>query len=301
MARSVYDWRGPTPEVTVGDRSFRLPVYYHENHVFVSVHTADHDAVAAELPSEAIEPVRWLDGRALVAVHAWRYGAITAVTPDASTRRLVPYGEVVVSAVVSRGPAPRVLPLLGRSPGGFVLQMPVTSRDARDGGAQLWGYPKFVADIDFAEQGAVRGVEVSESGAAILTLTVRPGGRVLRDRRALVSYTSRHGELLETVVPGAGHVQLRFGGGAGRLELGEHPVGERLRRLHIGAEPVAVFNYLDHRSALPAGVPVGPAKDYIGFAGDDRAFGRFTVSYPGTAPLDQYAPVAAGQLAPAGA
>lgn len=301
MARhDYYDWRGPTPVVTVDGRSFRLPVYYHENQLFASVHTASYDAVAAELPSDLIAPVRWLDGRALVAVHAFRYTAVTAVTPDASTMRRAPYGEVVVSAVVSRGPAPRALPLLGR-PRGFVLQMPVTTKQARDGGLQLWGYPKFVADMDFAEEGAVRGVEVSEAGSPILTLTVRPGGRVLADRRPLVSYTSLHGRLLETSVPASGHVRIRVGSGAGHLDLGEHPVAERLRRLRIAAESVAVYSYLDHHSTLPAGVPIGPAREYEGYAGAEREIGRYTVSYPGTAPLDQYEPATGPQLTGVGA
>jgi hypothetical protein len=300
MTRSIYDWQGPTPEVTVDGTSFRLPLYYHENHLFASVHAAAHDAVAAELPSDLIEPARWLDGRALVVVHAFRYAAVSAVTTDGSTRRLAPYGEVIVSAAVTRGPAPRALPILGRQRG-FVLQMPVTSKEARDGGSQLWGYPKFVADMDFAEEERVRAVQVSEAGARVLTLTVRPGGRILRDRRPLVSCTSLHGQLLETLVPAAGHVQIRLGGGAGHLDLGRHPVAERLRRLDISPEPLAVYSYLHHRSALPAGVPLGPARAYAAHAGEEREFGRYTVSYPGTAPLDQYAPLQAGQRAGVGA
>ena len=53
-----------------------------------------------------------------------------------------------------------------------------------------------------------------------------------------------------------------------------------------------MFSYLDHRSILPACLPVGTARDYHGYARADRAFGRFTVSFPDTPPLDQYAALA---------
>ena len=290
------DWRGPTPEVTVEGRRFRLPIYYHDTDLFESVHTASYEAVAAQLPGDGIRPARWIDGRALISIQCYRYRDVTVVTPDGSTGRIAPYGEIAVSAVVTRGPAPRVLPVLGRQLRGVVLHMPVTSREARDAGRQLWGFPKFVADMDFAEDDRVRGVELSEQGTHILTLTIRPGGGVLPDRRPLVAYTALHGELLETVVAKACHVQIRPGGTGGHLDLGAHAVAGHLRRLEVSPDPVAVFSYLDHRSVLPAGVPIGPAREYSGHAGADREFGRFSVSYPGTAPLDQYAPLDAGAL-----
>lgn len=300
MARSVHDWQGPTPEVAVRGRAFRLPIHYHDTDLFQSVHTASYEAVAAELPGD-LRPARWIDGRAMLAVLCFRYRDVTVVTTDGSTGRFDPYGEIAVNAVVTRGPAARLMPLLGRQMRGFVLHLPVTTREAHDAGRQLWGFPKFVADMDFAEEGQVRGVELSENGRHILTVTVRPGGPVLADHRPLIAYTTLGGQLLETVVPAAGHVRFRPGREGGRLDLGEHPVADHLRRLGISAEPVAVFSYLDHRSVLPAGVPIGPARDYTGYSGDEREFGRFTVSYPGTAPLDQYAPAPARQLSVVGA
>ncbi len=77
--------------------------------------------------------------------------------------------------------------------------------------------------------------------------------------------------------------------GGGELQLGDHEVANRLRRLGISPASFAVFSYLDHRSILPAGRPIGPARDYHGYTGADREFARFTVSYPDTPPLDQYA------------
>ena len=285
-----YRWRGPRPVIAIGNTQVRLPVFYHHNDVFTSVHAASYDAVAAELPSQVIRPARWADGRALVAVTAFRYHAVTWTAGDGSATSLAPYGEISVAAVVTAGPARRVLPLLSGQLRGFVLHLPVTTLEARDGGIAGWGFPKFVADMDFTEDPGLRRVRLSEGGSPILTLTVRPRGPVLPERRPLVAYTGLHGELLETVIPVLGRRQARPGGG--ELVLGDHEVARRLRRLQISPAPLAVFSFLDHCSILPAGRPVGPARDYHGYTGADRAFGRLTVSYPGTPPLDQYAVLA---------
>ncbi|HYB17612.1 MAG TPA: acetoacetate decarboxylase family protein [Streptosporangiaceae bacterium] len=285
-----YRWQGPRPVIAAGDTRIELPLFYHRNDMFMSVHAASYAAVAAELPSEVIRPARWADGRALVAVTAFRYPAITWTAGDGSVSSLAPYGEIAVTSLVTAGQAPRVLPLLSGKLSAFVLHLPVTTTQARDSGIAGWGFPKFVADMDFTEDPGFRRVVLSEGGSPILTLTVRPRGPVLADRRPIVAYTVLNGELLETVVRVLGHMQARLGGG--ELVLGDHEVAQRLRRLQISSAPLAVFSYLDHRSILPAGRPVGPARDYHGYTGADRAFGRFTVSFPDTPPLDQYAALA---------
>lgn len=284
-----YRWDGPRPEVRVHGLAGRLPVFYHDNDVFTSIHPASYEAVAEALPSEVIRPVRWQDGRALVALTAFRYHAITFIDAGARTDTLTPYGEFSIAAVVTTRAAPRVLPLLRPRLAGFVLHLPVTTAEARDAGVVIYGFPKFVADMDFTEGTDVRRVELSEGGAPILTLSVRPRGPVLPDRRPLVAYTVLHGDLLESVVRVRGHMHAMFGSSAGELRLGGHDVAQQLRALGISPTPVAAFSYLDHRSLLPAGQVIGPARDYVGYRGADRDLGRFTVSYPGSPPLDQYA------------
>jgi hypothetical protein len=202
---------------------------------------------------------------------------------------LAPYGEVSVAAVVTRGPAHRLLPVLNPRMQVFVLHLPVTTLEARDVGKVLWGFPKFVADLDFVEHPTVRQVSVSEDGRHVLTLALRPGGLVLPDHRPHVVYTVLGGELVETVVPMSGYRQIRLGRRSGRLELGDHPVGRDLARLEVSPAPLACFNYVTHRCVLPAGSGIGPARDFRGYAGRERPLGRYTIRYPDSPPLDQYA------------
>lgn len=144
--------------------------------------------------------------------------------------------------------------------------------------------------MDFTEAPGSRRVRVSERGADILTLTVRPSGPISVDRRPTIGYTAQGGKTLEFHVPVFGHMQVRPGSGGGELVLGDHEVGERLRRLQITPTPLMVMSYVDNCSAWDApNRVVGPARDYPAYPGTDDEFARYTVSYPTSAPIDQYA------------
>ena len=86
--------------------------------------------------------------------------------------------------------------------------------------------------------------------------------------------------------------RMQLGPGGGRLELGEHPVGLELRRLDISPRPLATRRVADLRTSLTPGHPVGTARDYVGYIGEDRDLGRYIVRYVGEEPIDMYAPFA---------
>jgi hypothetical protein len=88
---AFYEWGGPRRTATVGQVSVELPLFYRDNEVFMSLHTASYQAVAAELPGEVIRPTRWVSGRAVLGVIAFRYRAVTWAGGDGSTGSLSPY------------------------------------------------------------------------------------------------------------------------------------------------------------------------------------------------------------------
>lgn len=296
-----YEWPGPRPVAEVDGLRLRGPAFYHRVDSFGSVHLASYDAVREVLPSSELQPVRWFDGRAVLQIGASRNSVVSGSYADGTTGILAPYGEVTIAAMVTRGPARPVLPLLMpglHHVGGFILHMPVTTLEARDLGLKIFGLPKFVADMEFREEPLLRQLRLLEQDAEILTLAVRPGDRVTTDRSSGVLYSSLHGDLLETTVRFLGHRQARRGRQAGGLQLGRHPVADQLRALGISPEPLMVASYLDGRLILPFGNPIGAARDYTGYLGRDRPRARFTVEYPGTGPIDQYS-VPPGVLPPA--
>lgn len=286
-----YAWPGPRSVLEIGAQRLVGPAFYHPFDSFRSVHLADYDAVRDALPSSDLHPVRWFDGRAAVFVAAMRYHEVSVSHADGTPALLAPYGEVLIGALVTRKPSPRGLPLLMPAMhrvGGFILDLPVTTAEATELGRRLFGLPKFVADMDFREEPTLRQVKVCEGDAEILTLTVRPGGPVTTDHAPLIMYSVLHGDLLETSLRFLGHRQASLGRHVGKLSLGAHPVADRLRGLSVSAESLAVQSYLDARAILPAGNPVGTARDYPGYFGKDRLRGRLSVQYPGTDPIDQY-------------
>jgi hypothetical protein len=182
--------------------------------------------------------------------------------------------------------APPFLPLLLESKfpdwgwGGFVLHLPVTSRIARDGGREIFGYTKFVADMDFQKRPAYQRVSMSEGGAHILTLTVRQQGLVLKDNRPLVTYSVRDGDLLKTTIPSRAVYQLGLKPGCGVLELGEHEIADQLRELDVSPTAIVTRNYLSRSGILPAGEVIAQAdRPHEGYIGQDREFGRLTINY----------------------
>lgn len=287
MARHhLYDWSGPRTLARVGGREAWLPAWYHDSVQFATVHRASFDEVAQVLPSDSLRPARWIDGSALIMMAALRHRLTTVQVPDGSTESLLPYGEMVIAALVGYGRSPRALPLGSQS--GFVLHMPVTTREAHDLGRAVWNYPKFVADMDFREDPRNRSITLSEGGSQILTMQVAPGGPVLPDNGPFHTYTAQNGTLLRTPLRVSGHVQMRVGTRGGRLSLGDHEVADSLRRLDVALTPVISYSYLDVRMMLPSGEPAGPARPYEGLDRADRPLGRLTVTYPSTGPLDLY-------------
>jgi hypothetical protein len=231
--------------------------------------------VRALLPSRELHPVTLPDGRATVAVIAFNYHETS----------IGPYGEVGIAIPCTHGrSAPPLLPLAleGRFPGwgGFVLHLPVTSRVARDGGRVIYGYAKFVADMDFQKRPAYQRVRLAEEEAHILTLTVQQRGLPIKDNRPLITYSVREGELLKTTVPSRAVYQMGLKPGSGTLALGDHPIADQLCDLDVSTTAIVTKNYLTRSGILPAGEPIGPAdRPHEGYLGQERAFGRFTLNY----------------------
>jgi hypothetical protein len=271
-----FNWTGPAEKgVDIGSAKIDLPIMYYRDDSFMAIFSVAVEPVRALLPSRELFPVTLPDGRATVAVIAFNYLETS----------IGPYGEVGIALPCTFGrPAPPLLPLVleGRFPGwgGFVLHLPVTTRVARDGGRILYGYTKFMADMDFEKRPAYQRVRLSEGDAHILTLTIQQRGIPLKDNRPLITYSVRGDELLKTTVPCRAVYQLGLKPGCGTLELGDHEIAEQLRSLDISTTAIFTKNYLMRSGILPAGEPVAVAdRPHTGHIGHDREFGRLSISY----------------------
>lgn len=284
-----YGHAGGHARVVVAGRVVELPAFYHRVDCFFSVHLASYDAVREEMPSRELLPVRWFDGRAAIEVAALRYHDVTAAA-DGEVVRLAPYAEVLVAPLVSRHVLPPGVAMLASEQlkvGSFVADSAVTTAEGRDLATAGFGFPAFVADLAFLDAPTEQAVVVSDGDRQVLSLRVRPGGRMARVHHPWLLYSSLGGALLETRSPATGWRLGRTGHRPASLTLGDHPVAQRLRDLGLHTESLVSATYLGLRRILPAGHPVASARPWQGHLGTDRPRGRYVVDHGGTGPLDQ--------------
>ncbi len=290
---STVTTRRSEDDPTTGRHPEWYPIVIQRLDGFLAAHTASFEAVAAALPTKGLHPVRLPNGRALIAVALYQKRAATAGL-GASTIVMPPYAELPITAVVTRTPMSRAAAMLAlagpRSSelGGFALQFPLTSRFWRDAARSALGSPMFVADFDLDVSGSEWRLRVSEDDRDIVTVHVRPGGGLRRIRDVQATFGALDRRLMETRLETEFVARRRRGGAT--LELGaDHPVADALRRLDLSPRAFMTFIYHDGRATLLAPEPVGDARPYPSHPGLDMPFGRYTVRYPGTPPIDQYA------------
>lgn len=256
MAPHAFLDRPRIPAQTSAGR-IALPVVYTDATAIHAFFRLEHRRAAELLAPTPLQPVRFAGGVAIAAVVAYDYRETS----------IGPYREVGVAlAVVPRGVAAPLLPLvhLLRAPahhdvGWHVVDLPVTTAIADVGGRELWGFPKFVTDIDLelARRELSAVVQAPTGEEPILTLDGRAGPGVTLQATDLVLYTLRDGVLLRTVVEARGRMHTGTGGGL-TLRVGDvgHPMARRLAALGLeGARPVAAQVCRFYYAVLDAGVP----------------------------------------------
>jgi hypothetical protein len=275
------------------ERGSVYPIVIQRVDGFITAHTASFDAVTAALPTEALHPVRLPNGRAVIAIALYEKRAATAGS-GASTLVLPPYAELPITVVVTRKPmslATALLALAGPGSsklGGFALQFPLTSRAWRDAARSALGSPAFVADFDLDVSGPEWALRVSEDARDIVTVRVRPGGGLRRIDDIQATFGVLDRKLMAAMVE-TEFVAQRRRGGATLLLGAEHPVADALRRLDVSPRALTTIVWHGGRVNLVAPEPVRDARPYPCHPGLDVPFGRYTVRYPGTPPIDQYA------------
>lgn len=212
-----------------------LAYLYYDNLLLAAAYTASTTRVRKLIPHPDLHPIELVPGRCLVAFAAFEYRKIDHE----------PYNEVNISFFVSHRRRP--LPLLtlasvlsSRVFPTYVWQLPVNTEHARAGGVDLFGYPKFLADIEFSKSEEQIECTLSVSGSDILRLA----GRVLPTRPGkpmrYATYAVDNGSLLTInflVNP------LEFAQSRRRedfmLQVGQgHPICQALHEIELARHPL---------------------------------------------------------------
>jgi hypothetical protein len=147
---------------------------------------------------------------------------------------LYPYNELAVMIPGSLRGVDRETPLHA------YLHLPVTTEDARWTGVEIYGFPKYLATIDFreAEHEVVSSLELVGREALALRVTKGPA----RDDDWMVyNLTFLDGEPMLSTFHGTGQRYTSDFHGGARLRWGEHEMVQGLRSAQIELTSVSHF------------------------------------------------------------
>jgi len=206
-----------TEEIEISGVRITFPIRYFDSSTIAASFSAPAAKVQEALPSDKLKPVQFMPGTAAIALAAMEYRHIDS---------LAPYNEFGIMVPVVYQTADNVPGL----PGLYVLHLPVTTEEARLGGVEIYGYPKFIAEISFEDADEIHRCRVRAEGKDIITLEVRKLAREPQSSE-FCTYTVKDGQLLRTLVQQQGQVGASDVRGGASYTLGDHPIAEELRAL----------------------------------------------------------------------
>jgi hypothetical protein len=189
--------------------------------VMSGVFPVDVAEIQKKLPSKRLTPIQLSPGTATIVLRAIEVR---------KAQGLSPYNEFSFEVPVLCEATGGVFGL----PGSFVLYMPVTSEEARWGGVEVVGLPKFLAEIQFEETIDLRRCRVRAEGKDIVTLEVNKLDTENESWDWYV-YGMRDGDLLRTHISSRGQRNILNVKGGASYFLGDHPIAEQLKTMKIDA------------------------------------------------------------------
>jgi hypothetical protein len=207
---------------------FCNPAFYYETTTVTAVFLTPLKQVRKRLPSPLMKPLRMTPWHALTAITAFEY----------RDTDVGPYNEVSVAFPVTLGRSAGVFFGAQRAltePMAYVYHLPVTTEIARYGGVAFYGFPKFIADIEFMRENDWIHCHLAADGKDIFTLSARQLETQPAERSLTHALTVKDGRILRCEVIGnPRRAGMSRKAGDVRLELGDHPIAEDLRELQPG-------------------------------------------------------------------
>ena len=207
-------------EIEVSGICFKLPVRYFDCSRIRASFPAPAAKVQEVLPSEKLKPVQIKPGTTAVSLAAYEHRHIEGFEQ---------YNEFGISVPVLYKTADKDTGLSGI----YVLHLPVTTEETCRAGVELYGFPKFIAEISLEDAGEMRRCRVRAEGKDIITLEVK---KLVTESRSsdIYAYTVKDGKLLRTLIQMQGQVGTSSLAGGASYILGDHPIAEELQNMEIG-------------------------------------------------------------------
>lgn len=215
-----------------------LPVFCYDNSTLSAIFTASTKKVRSLIPVPEAKLTELFPGRCLVAINCFEYRQTD----------IGPYNEVAISFLMSKKGwqipgLTALVQLLRRRLTAYVWQLPVTTEIAWAGGREIYGYPKFLANVQFTTETGRYRCSVEEEGRPVLSIE----GPVVRGKAQtqlqFVTYSMKDGiPLVANVIQRPLEAAIKLLPRDVTITLGpEHEVGRVLANLNISKRAVAYY------------------------------------------------------------
>ncbi|HEY2735779.1 MAG TPA: acetoacetate decarboxylase family protein, partial [Polyangiales bacterium] len=218
-------------------RDLTLPMEIADCSLVLNAFSVDANVAQALLVGTGLTIARVLPGKAVLLLMgvAYRDNPLGDYNEAAILLSAYPPGEAKSSWISG------ALSSLAMGVPYYVYRMPVDQEFTTHAGRFLWGYPKYLADIDVKFEAERAHTRLTQDGQFVLSFeatAVNDGssGTRLRDQTGM-NITWRNGQLrrIPATLGGRG-IAWRLGGVA--PELGDHPLALQLRALGLPKRPL---------------------------------------------------------------
>ncbi len=248
----------PKEAVLISSGPIDVPACYFDASNYLALFQVDVDKAAEKLRGFPVQPVL-VSRKAMAVLTFFKFRDTT----------LGPYHEVGLAILVTlEGEQQTQIsfndlmePSCRESLASWVLDLPVTSPLGCAAGCEVWGYPKFIAQLPIELDGDRFHSQVVDTDGKMIMEMSGQRGYVLSDDipgMAPQTYSMHNGQLLRTKVATRSRCQTA-GGGIIQVAIGDsqHGMAENLRDLGLDGETPKVMQTTDDfQSVLFAGEPV---------------------------------------------
>jgi hypothetical protein len=220
-----------------------VPLFYPDIMFMNMSILAPTENVRAVLPSKRLKPYRITPWQSALSITTYQYRECD----------IGPYNEVAIGIPVTIDEETPLftgsLRKMPKEPKVYSHHLPVTTEIAREVGAEFAGYPKFVADIEFVDDGDWVTCKLSDKNKHVLSLSGRKLGLKTAPRYCAHPITYRGEYILRSeFVVSEREMGYSNSGDDVKLELGDHPIAEELRKLNLGK--VVSYSYCPHAQGI---------------------------------------------------
>ncbi|HCS28936.1 MAG TPA: acetoacetate decarboxylase [Spongiibacteraceae bacterium] len=218
----------------INDHDVSLPVKVRKAANAFASFLVNAKAANAWIKESGLEVVEIFPGKAIMQI----------VGVDYQDNDLGDYNEAGISFYVREPGTKKGLPIIGGlraimggTASSYIHLLPVDQEFTMHAGRYIWGYPKWIADIDIIQKDGYFETRFSDKGQHVFTFRTKGGGKGSMENQRQPSFGYRCGTLYKTVgVANASGVKFSLGGE--KPLLGDHPIADELRKLGLPKKPL---------------------------------------------------------------